>query len=95
MHKCHSIQGRESRDRGGHLPSYTIWRMDIGFHLADEPKRLDGLWKHMEVFSHMEAFSKTQYPKADTKQLAKASTPEAGTKQLAKLSTPEQPIITG
>ena len=69
--------------------------MDIGFHPADEPKRLDGLWKHMEIFSHMEAFSKTQYPKADTKQLAKVSTPEAGTKQLAKLSTPEQPIITG
>ena len=67
--------------------------MDIGFHPADEPKRLDGLWKHMEVFSHMEAFSKTQYPKADTKQLAKASTPDAGTKQLAKLNTPEQSII--
>ena len=72
-----------SPETHGHWHSSGGWAKETGW-----PLEAHGF------FSHMEAFSKTQYPKADTKQLAKASTPDAGTKQLAKLNTPEQPIIT-
>ena len=39
MHKCHSIQGRESRDKGYCLLSKAIWRISPDKMLPPERKR--------------------------------------------------------